>query len=467
MSQEEQAKILAEWLAGSFAQVPPEGVDLDVVESVFALRPDLAPPPRVTVDEILDGVRVGPFGSGDEADEETSKEMAAVVPLMPAARRARWAFAGGTAATIALAATVLLTARVAFFSPGGEIPLFEAEKAMTTEQKGVADTGVRGASPVVPRPTASPKTAAPQRETNVADAAQDYRRKPLVTTPSGGLSTHERTPDMPIAELSSESPPPIASPQPPMEEPAPVANLEYGAVADLDEVDEDPYWEAEGEWEGTKAFIPEAMSRGAADMPSPAAAGAEIQADAWDDEAKDLMSLAYLDEPEMVSDEKRSVSHRDRTPTSKKPKASAPAPTMAEEEAIDWRSQAMPTDLSSGWRGQIDGATLAEVDNTRDEATNLANRGNYSEAGEVMLQAVSPPVEVGQAQAAASAEYFLAAGDPASASTAAQKGLSLSSANTAWRSYLLVLLGDARRALGDDGGAVSAWQEASALNRSR
>jgi hypothetical protein len=474
MSQEEQAIILAEWLADSPGS-PPEGVDADVVECVFALRPDLAPPPRVTADDILEGVQAGPFGSGDVAADATTTEVAAVVPLRPAVRRARWAavaFGGGTAATIALAATVLLTARVAFFSPGGEIPVLQEAKspmAATTE----ADTGVKSPPMLVGKPKPKPK-GMPKPLVANAEAADDYRKTP---SSQAAHATRERL-EMPIAELEPQPSPPPVPGAPPAE------NNEYEAVADadIDEFDEDPY-AAEGEWVRQEEYIPEALAR--RDVSS-AVAGAEIQDDAaWDQEdaEEQLGALGYVDQP-IEAEEKSSPSFgrskKDRSQT-RQPKASAPAmadnsPAMDEAapapmpdglDSIDWRTAAMPTDLSSSWRSQVDGATLAEVDNSRDEANNMANRGSYSEAGEVMLQVVNPPAEVGQAQAAAATEYFIAAGDPPSAATAAQKGLSLSSANTPWRSYLLVLLGDARRAMGDESGAISAWQEAAALNQSR
>ena len=47
MTPDEQATQLATWLDQPAGAEAPEGLDADVVEAVYALRPDLAPAPRV------------------------------------------------------------------------------------------------------------------------------------------------------------------------------------------------------------------------------------------------------------------------------------------------------------------------------------------------------------------------------------------------------------------------------------
>jgi hypothetical protein len=58
---EEQAAQLARWLDEHPGSAPPEGVDPDVLESIYALRPDLAPAPSFSVDDILADITTGPF----------------------------------------------------------------------------------------------------------------------------------------------------------------------------------------------------------------------------------------------------------------------------------------------------------------------------------------------------------------------------------------------------------------------
>jgi hypothetical protein len=61
MNEHMQAEILARWLEQGGP--PPEGLDLDAVEAMIALKPELAPPPTLSVDDILRGVQTGPLAS--------------------------------------------------------------------------------------------------------------------------------------------------------------------------------------------------------------------------------------------------------------------------------------------------------------------------------------------------------------------------------------------------------------------
>lgn len=66
MNEPRQAELLARWLASSGTEAPPPELDPDVVEAIYALRPELAPPPSVTVDDILAGIETGPFAPDAE-----------------------------------------------------------------------------------------------------------------------------------------------------------------------------------------------------------------------------------------------------------------------------------------------------------------------------------------------------------------------------------------------------------------
>jgi hypothetical protein len=60
-----QAELLAHWLSesqgGDVRPEPPKGLDPEVVDAILALRPDQAPPARVTLDDILFEVADGPL----------------------------------------------------------------------------------------------------------------------------------------------------------------------------------------------------------------------------------------------------------------------------------------------------------------------------------------------------------------------------------------------------------------------
>ena len=61
MSIEQQAEQLAQWLEAHPGTPPPDGIDPEVIEAVYSLRPELAPAPNVDLDDILDSVERGPF----------------------------------------------------------------------------------------------------------------------------------------------------------------------------------------------------------------------------------------------------------------------------------------------------------------------------------------------------------------------------------------------------------------------
>lgn len=61
MTEDTQARRLAEWLAAPAGTDPPEDLDPEVLAAVYALRPDRAPAPRLGIDAILASVSSGPF----------------------------------------------------------------------------------------------------------------------------------------------------------------------------------------------------------------------------------------------------------------------------------------------------------------------------------------------------------------------------------------------------------------------
>ena len=72
MTTENQVHLLLPWLETHPGEPPPEGLDPEVVETVYVLRPDLAPAPRIGIDDILARVESGPFAPRS-APEKTSQ----------------------------------------------------------------------------------------------------------------------------------------------------------------------------------------------------------------------------------------------------------------------------------------------------------------------------------------------------------------------------------------------------------
>ena len=56
MTDEEQARALALWLEGDVNAPPPPDLDPEVVEAIYALRPERAPAPQLDIDDIPGGV---------------------------------------------------------------------------------------------------------------------------------------------------------------------------------------------------------------------------------------------------------------------------------------------------------------------------------------------------------------------------------------------------------------------------
>ena len=61
MSENQEAQILAQWLDGVPGGTVPESLDSDVAETVFALRPEYAPAPAVTIEAVLASLTDGPL----------------------------------------------------------------------------------------------------------------------------------------------------------------------------------------------------------------------------------------------------------------------------------------------------------------------------------------------------------------------------------------------------------------------
>lgn len=61
MSEDLNAKILAQWLDGAPDGTVPESLDPEVAETIFALRPEYAPAPSVTIEAVLASLSDGPL----------------------------------------------------------------------------------------------------------------------------------------------------------------------------------------------------------------------------------------------------------------------------------------------------------------------------------------------------------------------------------------------------------------------
>ncbi|MCB9684286.1 MAG: hypothetical protein H6735_04495 [Alphaproteobacteria bacterium] len=400
MSQEDQASSLARWLDEPAGAPPPSDLDADVIEAIYAARPDRAPALKLTAEDILASVTSGPLAADGAAREPEARSAPGEVVPFPARpprhveepeapvrseRRspARWiAWAGGSSSIglAAVAAAVLLfvalpTARQEVATSGSRDEMAPAAATAPVEQQAEGERTDRAAAAAPAELKAEPAAAPPPPPAALpsrrAEGAEKVAAQQPIEMRDGALFKSETT----IPELDD-------------------------AVADAVAVAED----------------------------APAT-----------EETKDLEA-------------KRQV-------------------LASEDEAVDpgsVRVRAVPRDRSSnGWRKGVDRATLDLFDAGLAEAEALRTRGDPGGASARLSPLIGAPSRAGQHVAALAVQDALAAGDTTGALSLARRGLGLSSANTAERSWLLVVYGDALMASGDTAGAVDAWQQAEQANATR
>ncbi len=116
MNEQQQAQALAQWLERGGP--PPEGLDPEVLATVYALRPDLAPEPTLGADDILGDIAEGPLARSDfdfeDAVDDAFLEAAGEIVDLGSRRRVKpFAWVGGLAA----AAALLLALRAGTLAP--------------------------------------------------------------------------------------------------------------------------------------------------------------------------------------------------------------------------------------------------------------------------------------------------------------------------------------------------------------
>lgn len=464
---------LADWLEAGGD--PPDDLDPDVLAVVYALQPDRAPKPRVSLDDILGGVTEGPFAipaptaaPAPEFPKGRESRGGLVVhdgerrdPAAPAkpARRGPSSFWMGPAFGIAFAAAAAavfvfpLASKIKGLGERATMPEFAdmapaptaaapatgagptssvPEMGTRMPQMAARDPeGARSEAPAAPtEPLERGKNAAAGDEALDAPKASNdavLQKSPMLDTTSDGAGTGGMRPGSPPADLSAATTT-AATTTPPATMSAPV----YEEQAPARERSEDValgYAESEGR--------------------------VIAEADVSDDEMK-------------ISKAKKETESRRSAPS--KSAASAPAPASAPAAGAaattttaSARDVATPLDYNPSW--YTSDATVTAL-----YAGPLALEANGDRAGAAAawLALISNGrTDVGQDAALRAAKDLRALGQNSEALRAVDSGLRRSSANTPFRAALYALRGDLFSAVGNNPQAEAAWKEAARLNMSR
>ncbi len=415
MNEEKQAERLARWLDS------PESEDLhdldlddDVIESLTALRPDLAPGPRLTADDILASLTEGPL-----AERQRSLVTGPVGTPEPANRpmtRRWWSAAGGAggiglALAAAAALLVVVRADLAPPAPDASATLQEAAAPMERSRKGDA---------IVPE----------QEGTNIAGPAvavtagpPELKQAPVARVASGAAAP-ERS-DKLASPVEPLPPATIGRSSPVLDDAVPDEfTADAVADADVNELEQTDLAAAKDE----EASYKEQNSE--ANAPSAPPAGAS----------------GYGGLP---PDDTREESMR-KSAAAKPKKSSAPQGSFdrAQEPSAEYAGPAQvapppstpPAAPADGWSSGLDGQTLARFEAARSSAASFAAGGDPARAATVLAAVVGPPARAGQHHAAIAARYWIQAGAPDRAAAVVRQGLALSSEETPERRALVALL---------------------------
>lgn len=446
MSIEQQAEQLAQWLAANPGTPPPEDVDPEVIEAVYSLRPELAPPANVDLDDILNSVERGPF---QQHTEEISAQLSPPVALAEvielsqmrvkakAAQSESLHNASGrgprqrTVPTPPQPQRLNVSPRFLVGSIGGvallaaACALFILVPALQGEMR-AQPTSSLAKNTIVTEPDAVPDDTVVKEDEIEADLA---------------ATKEEATPgriDTPVPPPSAESEitrSVVSQPErTPMKEVTPAATV---SIAD--------------ENQGASRF---------ADLEAVEDSRLSMGSVATTDSAPVLETSARASQEVVRAKKQRQKSVAKRADMGDDMAEAAPS---ADEAMGQWRSPVVP--YPRDWSPP---ALNDREQQIQSEASALDERSNWSAAALVFQKAIAKSKsQVGQYFAAEATVRFLKASQTDRAIKAANRCVALSAQNTAHLSRCYCVLGDAYQAIGEEKKARTAYEKADRLNRKR
>ncbi|MCB9742816.1 MAG: hypothetical protein H6740_09460 [Alphaproteobacteria bacterium] len=472
MSPEDQASQLARWLAERPGVEPPEGLDPEVIEAVYALRPDLAPAPRVTVDDILAGVTSGPFAGEPSVTADADMEAtpipgvdAEIVSFSASAARRRQRIWGGlgVVAAAAMALFIVSTPNMEPVSgPGSsaeqraqraleDAPMAEASPAEQAAPAGKAaaqgDSASADPAPrrQAPRPARSTPTPAPAQEPATTSSLSRYDQL-QVGASSGATATGGDVWTPEEAEKAKDA----------RSGPSPLQSVDAPAVA---EAEDDAAF-----YDGVESVSQRAYDMSDADEVQAAGGRAATSA------GSGMLDMEERREREGLLG-RRNASN---TMTPAEPSADYSYETeeeLAQEQPLPsdlagLRAMAWPGDYSDGWwQGSSASPRMSPV---LEAARQSAASGDNAAAAQACAALINDPsAPVGQDMAWRAANYAWQAGDRSSATRYISQGKQRSSANSPFLARLYALEGQLYEASGNTEAATQAYRTAAVLNQAR
>ncbi len=472
-TEETEARLLAEWLSTRPGTPPPEGLSAEVVAAVYAMRPERAPAPRVTIDDVLATVTTGPFAASaarPKLGSERASARGVGARATPARRRPWWmAPALGLGITAALAAVIVIPAAGLWFSgqkvvqeaarseqmapaPMVAEPATGAASAPVSPPVGVIAEAGPAPAPVVAVPPTPSTVSAGEVGADLATSEERARSQGYLEKGDGALEPAGAGGAGAAANGAPGSAPASPAPPPPPAKPAEVP------VRDESTADEDDSW---GWSEGKSAKKEE--SREATDK--------EL-------EEEEAPRRKDAPAPEAVEQKAKSTPQKPAS-TTKAPTQAASAPaaepttqagstgrsssSQRAYDALDSRGAASPRDYQSNWYVGLERVATVYAD-----VEALRGSGDIDGAlARYLTLAADPDTNVGQDALWRAASLAAGAGRTDYALSLVEKGLARSAKNTVFRSNLLVLKGDLLTKKGNTAGAAAVWAEAARLNDAR
>lgn len=453
MSTEQQAQALADWLE-AVGTAPPDALDPDVVEAVVSLRPEHAPAPRVSVDDILAGVRAGPFASPEAGPPPVDAGEPELAPVIPLWRRPVVLVGGGVAGLGALAVAALAALVWLPLTQGSlnEAPVYSAESTRVASSGPLADddaaavldadTGHMAREVAANVDAPPPGSAAPPGSARDASApAPVASARPVAQREGYAIPAPEPAPEpAPVTSTIPEVVAAAATPDVPVlaaPSPAVAGGYRDDAVADAEPEEDAESWEEETRYDLDRSAAATGVS--AVDAGSLHAAEDrfdELSEGGDDADLDEDLGMTFAsdeaDVPETVAVESRPP--RLRFPTRNRPRRGPSAP-RAEERADDLAAPAAApaqakattdsTTVSGPGLAGLDPAEQARAQVVQQRSLALAAEGRLVEAAQTRMANVRPPASFGQAEAVVATAWLLQAGLPWEAAAAAQQGLAL------------------------------------------